>query len=87
MAHRLGHTIAVNLGAVADCVAPQSALPIAGGGTIINVASRAAFRGDDPHAPATKGMVAYTRTSPEAMAAKASWHTSSRRASCVQAAV
>lgn len=60
-------TITVNLRAMADlCRAAIDHFRSRGGGNIINVASRAAFRGDDPHLmhyAASKGaMVAYTRS-------------------------
>jgi 3-oxoacyl-[acyl-carrier protein] reductase len=60
-------TLAVNVRATADlCRAAIAHFRSRGGGNIINVASRAAFRGDDPHLmhyAASKGaMVAYTRS-------------------------
>jgi len=60
-------TLAVNLVAAADlCRRAVAHMAGRGGGTIVNVASRAAFRGDGPdyaHYAASKGgMVALTRT-------------------------
>jgi len=60
-------TLAVNVRAVADlCRAAIHGFRVHGGGAIINVASRAAFRGDDPHLmhyAASKGaLVALTRS-------------------------
>jgi len=60
-------TLAVNVRAVADlCRAAIHSYRTLGGGTIINVASRAAFRGDEPHLmhyAASKGaLVALTRS-------------------------
>jgi len=54
-----------------------------GGGTIVNIASRAAFRGDDPpymHYAASKGRLSPSlRASPAAMPPTACWRTAWRR--------
>jgi 3-oxoacyl-[acyl-carrier protein] reductase len=60
-------TLAVNVRAAADlCRAAIHSFRIQGGGAIINVASRAAFRGDDPHlmhyAASKAALVALTRS-------------------------
>jgi len=73
-AHVWARSLAINLQAAAD-LSRRAVLHFraAGGGRIVNVASRAAFRGDSPHhwhyAAAKAGMVAMTRTIARAYAA------------------